>query len=349
MATLKDLSQYTGFSIATISRILNHDPSMSASEETRQKVLQAAEALNYAATKSRKGRSLKTSLHVGVALSGPDADRELYEMLWREAIEQTCQEMKVGWFEIRFDQAEPREDDERPCDGILAVGRFQPAQINWLSHRCEHVVFVDDAPDDLHADAVVVNCRAGMTQAVEYLESFGHERIGYIGPSRSVRSGGMTDALYALYMDAMRAHGLEHGVWTLAAPVDRHDTRCVLGEYMKRSRSLPTALLAATEENAAGVLDALREKGYVVPRDISIMAFSGVVQSRLDELALTGIHPQAEAMCKAALRLVGERTPGHAFPVTRSSPKTVLLPPVLVRRQSVTGSRDPELIDGSEW
>lgn len=62
MATLKDLSEYTGYSIATISRILNSDPSMSASEETRKKVLEAANTLNYAATKSRKGRNLKTVL-----------------------------------------------------------------------------------------------------------------------------------------------------------------------------------------------------------------------------------------------------------------------------------------------
>lgn len=353
MATLKDLSKYTGFSIATISRILNHDPSMSASEETRQKVLQAAEELNYAATKSRKGRSLKTSLHVGVALMGPDPDRrEAYEKLWRAAIDQTCREMKVGWFEIRFDRIEELEGDERQCNGILAIGRFQPAQVNWLYHRCEHVVFIDDAPDDLHADSVVVNCWAGMAQAVEYLMSFGHERIGYVGPKRTVYSSarrGFTDALHALYADAMCAYGLEHAIWTLAAPAERHETKHVLGEYMKRNQSLPTALLAATEENAVGVLGALREKGYAVPRDVSVVAFSDIVQSRLESLSLTAVQPQVEAMCKAALRLVGEYMQGHTFSVARTSPKKALIPPLLMRRQSVGASRDPELIGGKEW
>lgn len=56
MATLKELAEYTGFSSTTISRILNNDPTMAASEETRKKVIEAAGALNYTTSRSKKGR-----------------------------------------------------------------------------------------------------------------------------------------------------------------------------------------------------------------------------------------------------------------------------------------------------
>ena len=57
MATLKELAAYSGYSVATVSRILNNDPTMAASEETRKRVLEAAGALGY--EKSRRSRGGK--------------------------------------------------------------------------------------------------------------------------------------------------------------------------------------------------------------------------------------------------------------------------------------------------
>ena len=67
MATLKELAQSTGYSPATISRILSGDPSLSVSDEARQRVLEEAGRLNYAATKSRRGRAPKSLLRIGLA------------------------------------------------------------------------------------------------------------------------------------------------------------------------------------------------------------------------------------------------------------------------------------------
>ena len=57
MATLRELAERTGYSPATISRILTGDPALAVSEEARKRVLEEAGRLNYAATKSRRGRS----------------------------------------------------------------------------------------------------------------------------------------------------------------------------------------------------------------------------------------------------------------------------------------------------
>ena len=59
MATLKELADRTGCSPAAISRILNADPTLSVSEETRRRVLEEAGRLNYSASKSRRGRAPK--------------------------------------------------------------------------------------------------------------------------------------------------------------------------------------------------------------------------------------------------------------------------------------------------
>ena len=74
MATLRELAERTGYSPATISRILTGDPALAVSEEARKRVLEEAGRLNYAATKSRRGRSPKHLLRVAVAeMLTPDA------------------------------------------------------------------------------------------------------------------------------------------------------------------------------------------------------------------------------------------------------------------------------------
>ena len=67
MATLKELADRTGYSPATISRILSGDPSLSVTAEARRTVLEEAGRLNYTATRSRRGRTPKGLLRVGVA------------------------------------------------------------------------------------------------------------------------------------------------------------------------------------------------------------------------------------------------------------------------------------------
>ena len=67
MATLKEISQRTGYSPATISRILSGDPQLSVTPEARRKVLEEAGRLNYTQTKSRRGRTPKGVLRVGIA------------------------------------------------------------------------------------------------------------------------------------------------------------------------------------------------------------------------------------------------------------------------------------------
>ena len=67
MATLKELSERTGYAPATISRILTGDPSLAVSPEARKKVLEEAGRLNYAATKSRRGRAPKTLMRAAAA------------------------------------------------------------------------------------------------------------------------------------------------------------------------------------------------------------------------------------------------------------------------------------------
>lgn len=344
MATLKDLSEYTGYSIATISRILNSDPSMSASEETRKKVLEAANTLNYAATKSRKGRNLKTVLSLGIALSCPYVHiEEHYKRLWGSCIGRVCRDMKIEPIDLEFDENGQLLSGTVELDGVLAIGIFEDMQIEQLFRISENVVFIDSSPDELRCDAVVSNCNAGIAQAIEQFISFGHKNIGYVGPclsrSRLTRSL-LFGVIFDLYLDAMRITHLESRTWYLDAGIDAKETEERILAYVHGGGELPTAFLAATEENAAGIYAAAAKLGMAVPEDLSVIAFSCAAQVSRIQPALTTVHVQAEELCRAAVRLILERVPGQTSNKVRLTPKKVMIPPILTKRESVSQPKE---------
>ena len=98
MATLKELADRTGCSPAAISRILNADPTLSVSEETRRRVLEEAGRLNYSASKSRRGRAPKPLMRVGLAemLSSSRQLDDPYFLYLGNHVRQGCQERKYA-------------------------------------------------------------------------------------------------------------------------------------------------------------------------------------------------------------------------------------------------------------
>ena len=102
MATLRELAERTGYSPATISRILTGDPALAVSEEARKRVLEEAGRLNYAATKSRRGRSPKHLLRVAVAemLTPAQQLRDPFYLYLRGYVEQACLDQKYAFLPL---------------------------------------------------------------------------------------------------------------------------------------------------------------------------------------------------------------------------------------------------------
>ena len=159
MATLRELAERTGYSPATISRILTGDPALAVSEEARKRVLEEAGRLNYAATKSRRGRSPKHLLRVAVAemLTPAQQLRDPFYLYLRGYVEQACLDQKYAFLPLT-----PRGEgfvspEGMAADGVVAIGRFTPAQAESLRSVSENVVFLNSSPDDARFDSVVLN------------------------------------------------------------------------------------------------------------------------------------------------------------------------------------------------
>ena len=184
VATLKELADRTGYSQTTISRILSGDPTLSVTPEARRRVLEETGRLNYAATRSRRGRAPKEVLRVGVAemLTPAQQLEDPYYLYLSSFVRQECREKKYACLpmEARGDGFLPPAGEG--LDGVVAIGLFTPAQIEGLAAVSPNVVFVDSSPFESCFDSVVLGYELGISLALEHLTGLGHRHIGFVGP-----------------------------------------------------------------------------------------------------------------------------------------------------------------------
>ena len=341
MATLKELAEYTGFSSTTISRILNNDPTMAASEETRKKVIEAAGALNYTTSRSKKGGG-KTALRIALAemLSPAEQLEDPYYLYLRRFVEHACMEQKIELLSLLY-QEETGYSLLTPSalDGIIAIGIFTRRQVEMLHRLSGNVVFLDSAPDERRSDAVVINYRLGVYQALEVLMERGHTRIGFIGPAEKLDDWKQPapERRHVLFTRFMTEHGLFSPDLLVDVPMNTRLTTDALTAYLKKNTDLPTAFLTANEENAIGAMRALQRAGLRVPEDVSIVSFNDTPLSEMVDPPLTSISTRMQEMSALAVQMVCERSGKREG--ARTYPVKVIVPPTLVLRDTVAAPR----------
>lgn len=336
MSTLKELSEYTGFSITTISRVLNNDPTMSVSDATRAKILEAAGKLQYRSTsrprRMRKGSS--TALRIGIAemLSPAEQLIDPYYLYLKNYAEQRCYDRGYSIIHLTEQNGAYHAPVQTSFDGLLAIGIFSEMQIEHLVGLCPNLVFLDSAPDELRFPSVVLNFRLGVEQALDYLLARGHRHIGFLGPDCKLdeRKRPAPEVRRQYFIDYMEQRGFFNPQFLFESKMTSIDARAALCAHIEAGDTLPTALLAANEEAAIGAVAALREHGLRVPQDMSIISFNDTPLSTLTDPPLTSICTHAAAMGALAVDMLARGTvSGDRLPIK------VVVPPSLTERESV--------------
>lgn len=341
MATLKELSDRTGYSQATISRILNGDQSLAVTPEARRKVLEEAGRMNYTENRSRRGRTPKTVLRVGVAEMLTPAQQldDPYYLYLSNFVRQGCLEKRYACIPLegREERFYPPEGEK--LDGIVAIGLFSTAQIESLAAISSNVVFLDSSPFESRFDSVVLSYELGISLALEHLLQLGHRKIGFIGPAYKLddRRQKAPEVRRESFLRQMGEKGLLEERFLLDAPMEVEATVRRVQESL--GGELPTAFLCANEENAVGALRALTAAGYSVPGDVSVISFNDTPRSALVDPPLTSVSTHVDEMAYTALRLLGERAVLPDKGPARTIPLKVMVPPSLVIRASTKTPR----------
>lgn len=338
MATLKELSERTGYSMATISRVLNGDETFSVPEEVKRKILEEAGKTNYHETRSRKGRTPKSLLRIGVAemLTPAQQLSDPYYLYLGNYVKQGCLDKKYACIQLE-NRGEPFVLPRgEKLDGIVAIGLFSTAQIESLANLSPNIVFVDSSPFESRFDSVVLGYELGISLALEHLDALKHKKIGFVGPvyKYNDRRQDALEVRRQLFIKLMEVRGGFDPELMLDCTMDIEATVAAWKEYLKAGKPLPSAVICANEENAMGTLRCLQQEGYSIPEDISVISFNDTPRSAFVSPPLTSVSINTQEMANAALRMLAERVPVSGKPPVRSLPLKVIVPPTLVVRES---------------
>jgi len=333
MATITEIAQKTNVSIATVSRVLNYDKSLSISEEKRKLILETADNLDYQPPK-RKKQNLKKPLTIGL-IHWYTMQQELddtYYLSIRLGIERTCYERQIELVKIFKTNNDFDIDHVKQLDGVIAVGKFSDEDIKLFDEKFPIVVFVDSSPEESKFDSVVIDFESSMVKAIDYILSLGHHRIGYIGGREFIGKNmkALGERREIVFKEYLQKKGLfdERNVHVGSFTIESGYT---LMKQAIEQNHLPSAFIIASDGMAIGLMKAAYEAGIRIPKDLSIVGFNDITQSQYTIPPLTTVKVYKEFMGQTAVDLLIEKAFG-----LRTISKKITIPTELVIRESCT-------------
>ena len=334
MPTITDVAREARVSASTVSHVINE--TRYVSDEVKQRVHAAMEALNYQPNVIARSLRTRETLTVGVVVS--DVTNPFFTSIVR-AIEDEV--LKQGYNIILCDTDEKPEREQaylrllmgRRVDGLIVAPSSGNADL--LRSAIESglpVVLLDRSIPGLTADVVLSDNESGAFDAVSYLIGIGHRRIGIIAGRLEVSTG--ADRM-AGYVRAIRTHGIPADESLIEVAKFKRDIAYDKTMKMLNRAEPPTALFVCNNVMTAGTMAALKAAGKKVPEDISVIGFDDSEWAALMDPPLTVVaQPIVELGTRAAQTLMRRISRGRV-----KTPRAVVLKPELILRDSCARPR----------
>lgn len=335
--TIREVAALAGVHPGTASRALSPSTRKLVNEQTARRVEQAARQLRYRPNHS--ARTLKTRRSDTIGVLVPDLTNPLFPPIVRGIEDRLA---LAGYVAVIGNTDNTEEHEERVfermrsrhVDGfILATASRRRAVPGRAPEITEPVVLVNRVSDDASVPSVSVDDAAGMRAAVRHLADLGHRRIAHVAGPQFLSTG---FGRYQGLVGGMAEAGLDFDPTLVAfAEVFSEDEGHRCGRELLAAGGF-TALMAANDSLALGVMRAAEEAGVDCPRKVSITGFNDMAFVDRVRPPLTTVRvPQYQLGYQAAQLMLERLSDGDGVPT-----KAVLLRPELVVRGS-TGPVSP--------
>ena len=286
-ATLTEIAKHAKVSLPLVSRFVNGDPTLRITEEKRKRILDAQKALG-----GIKRSNKRIARSIVAPFSKLWSIERVYEVVMHlPFMEGFEKQMRKKKFRLNFTLFAPEEKikvfeeliESPACDGFLLLANVVDEELAdlLLKTRFPHIG-VDRFVTNFGLNTVLQNDRDGLRKIIQLLKALGHKRIGYIGP-RSPRYPVFVAAMAeeALPIDESISHIIKIKYSpTGETPIFDSDEWKEYGKqafsdwFAKRTNA--TALVCGNDMIAFGVIEAMRERGLVPGRDISVVGYDNV-------------------------------------------------------------------------
>jgi LacI family transcriptional regulator len=315
-ATIFDVAMLAGVSIKTVSRVVNHEPNVRPA--TKEKVDQAIAELKYRPDQSARNLASHRSHLIGLIYDDPDA-YELpssgYIIRMQQGALKACRsslsELLIHPCNYRHEdvgaQLMTLIEETRPAGIILAAPLSNmPKIVRAIAATNTPLVRLSPGTKNGKQLSVATNDREISAEMTRYLASQGHKKIAFITGHTSHKA---VANRFSGYKDGLEKSGLTFSESFVEAGDNSFGSGEAAARKLLTRKERPTAIFAANDDMAAGVVRVADQLGIVVPDQLSVAGCDDISLARQMSPTLTTIRQPLSAMAEqAALALIRKRT-----------------------------------------
>jgi LacI family transcriptional regulator len=298
--TINDVAELAGVSKRTVSRVINKSDKVN--EQTRKRVEKIIEELNYTPNSRARGLAARRSYLIGLIYDVPtlfinDVQKGILSICTDAGYDIVVHPCEFGADDLVADVK--RFVNRSKVDGVIMLPPVSeiPELVAALDESgIPYVRFASEFSAEPWR-LVVTNYVPAVTDMTNHLVNLGHERIGFIsGPADNVSSQKRQQA----FVEALAHHGLELEKRFIAEGAFTYESGVKAAGKLLESRPRPTAIFAANDEMAFGVMNVADSLGIKIPDDLSVVGFDGTKFATFVIPSLSTIRRPSSEMARLA-------------------------------------------------
>jgi LacI family transcriptional regulator len=292
--TIQEVADLAQVSSKTVSRVINNEPLVRA--DTRKRVLEAIEQLNYRPNLNARGLASNRSFLIGLFCDRPGD----YLSEFQQGAIGRCRESYMHLMVETVDVRGP--DIDKQMDALL--GQLRLEGVILLPPLSDHPVVLNklhEASTPIATPSIGIDDYAASRQVTAHLVSLGHRRIGFI---LGRPEHGATEQRYLGFVDEMRAHQIPVDSDLVQTGNFEFGDCLICAERMLRAAAPPTAIFASNDDMAAAVVSMARKFGLDLPGQLSVAGFDDAPIACMIWPELTTVRQPVAAMARIAADLI---------------------------------------------
>ena len=303
MTTIKDIAKLSGYSIGTVSRVINNHPDVS--EEARRRVQEVIREQNFQPNSNAKQLKQQSNSAITIIVKGNE--NMFFESILERIqvmLKESGEDVAVAFLDEYANEVQMAAQlcAARKPKGFIFLGgnlEFFRQDFGLIDVPCVLLTNTAEGLGLKNLSSYTTNDMDAGNAAIEYLIKMGHKKIGIIGGSASRIGSQIGFRRMEGCRKAFQNHGIEYDENLQYEP----SRFSMAGGYESTQRLLKkcpdiTAIFAIGDTIAIGAMRAVKDMGLSVPEDISVIGYDGIESSRYSIPRLTTIRQDTDMLAR---------------------------------------------------
>ncbi len=301
--TMSDIAKTLDVSTVTVSKALGDRDGVS--EELRSLIKQKANEMGYRFSCSSKAAKDGFSFNISIVVAKHfinDASA-FYWVMYRYIIELLQKQNYYGILDVISDAdaaqlVMPNSVIDKKTDGMIVLGQFDREYVNRLEKLDIPIVFLDFYSGENRTDTILSDSFFGSYMITGYLIEAGHRNIGFLGNVTSTSS--IQDRYLGFYKALLEKKLPVNPKWVIS---DRGADGAIYRKF-ELPEELPTAFVCNCDEAAYLLINQLKNEGYIIPDDISVVGYDNHIYSTISNPRITTVDVDSRQMSSEAVDIL---------------------------------------------